>query len=93
VVIGSAGPCGRSDPPGAAQHQGHRTGGRIPVDATTRNMRIATAVGAVMALHHVDQAETMDLLIRISDRTQRDLQDVADSVVDPRSLPQLRPQQ
>ena len=57
----------------------------------TRNGRIAAAVGVVMALHHVDQAQAIDLLVRISDRTDRDLQDVADSVVHTRALPQLRP--
>ena len=45
-----------------------------------RSRRVASAIGVVMALHHVDQAQAMDLLVRISDRTQRDLQDVADTV-------------
>jgi len=44
-----------------------------------------------MALHHVDQTQAMDLLVRISDRTHRDLQDVADTVVHTRTLTQLRP--
>lgn len=56
----------------------------------TRNRRIASAVGVVMALHHVNQAQAMDLLVRISDRTHRDLQDVADSVVHTCATPQLR---
>jgi hypothetical protein len=57
----------------------------------TRNGRIAAAVGVVMALHHVDRAQAIDLLVRIGDRTDRDLQDVADSVVHTRALPKLRP--
>jgi hypothetical protein len=56
-----------------------------------RNRRIASAVGVVMALHHVDQVQALDLLVRISDRTSRDLQDVADSVVHTRTLPQDPP--
>jgi hypothetical protein len=32
----------------------------------------------------------LDLLVRISDHTHRDLQDVADSVVHTRTVPELR---
>jgi hypothetical protein len=56
----------------------------------SRDRRIASAVGVVMALHHVDQAQALDLLVRISDRTHRDLQDVADGVVYTRTVPELR---
>ena len=59
----------------------------------TRNQRIASAVGVVMALHPVDQAQAIDLLVRISDRTHRDLQDIADNVVHTRTLPQPHSEQ
>jgi hypothetical protein len=53
----------------------------------TRNQRIGSAVGVVMAMHHVDRAQAMELLVRISDRTNRDLQEIADSVIETRTLP------
>ena len=57
----------------------------------SRNRRIASAVGVVMALHHVDQTQAMNLLIRISERTDRDLQNAADSVIHTRTVPRIRP--
>lgn len=45
-----------------------------------RDPRIASAVGTVMALHHVEEAQAMDLLVRISERNDRDLKDLAADV-------------
>jgi hypothetical protein len=59
----------------------------------TRNQRIGSAVGVVMALHHVDQAQAMDLLVRISDRTQRDFYDVVEDVVHTHTVPELGSEQ
>ncbi len=73
---------------GAASGVGHgkeRLHGALP-----RNRRIASAVGVVMALHHVDHVHAMDLLIRISDRSHIDLHDLADAVVSTGSLPAVR---
>ncbi len=68
-----------------------RTGGANMLQgALSRNRRIASAVGVVMALHHVDQAQAMDLLIRISDRSHIDLQELAETVVTTGSLPAVR---
>ncbi len=53
----------------------------------SRNRRIASAVGVVMALHHVDQAQAMGLLIRIGEWSRVDLHDLADTVVTTRCLP------
>ena len=58
--------------------------------ALSRSRRIASAVGVVMALHHVGQAQAMDLLIRISDRSHIDLHDLAGTVVSTGSLPAKR---
>ena len=45
-----------------------------------RDPRIASAVGTVMALHHVEETQAMDLLVRISERNDRDLKDLAADV-------------
>ena len=58
--------------------------------ALARSRRIASAVGVVMALHHVDQTQAMNLLIRISDRSHVDLHALADTVVTMGSLPMSR---
>jgi hypothetical protein len=70
----------------------HRLNGGPPKlhGALSRHRRIASAVGIVMALHHVDQAQAMALLIRISDRSHIQLQDLADTVVSTKSLPVSR---
>jgi hypothetical protein len=56
-----------------------------------RDPRIASAVGTVMALHHVEEAQAMDLLVRISERTDHDLNEVAADIVNSGTLPELRP--
>lgn len=58
--------------------------------ALSRSRRIASAVGIVMALHHVDQAQAMSLLIRISERSHVNLHDLAATVVSTGSLPSNR---
>jgi len=47
----------------------------------SRNRVLASAVGTVMALHHVDQSHALELLTRISNRSGRDLHDVADRII------------
>ncbi len=72
--------------------RGHRRIGSAQAlqGVLSRNRRIASAVGVVMALHHVDHAQAMDLLIRISDRSHIDLQALAETVVTTGSLPAVR---
>jgi hypothetical protein len=53
------------------------------------DQRISSAVGVVMALHHVDKSAAMELLVRISGRTGRGLADLAESVVASGTLPPL----
>jgi len=53
----------------------------------SRNRVLASAVGTVMALHHVDQSHAMEVLTRISNRSGRDLHDVADRIGRTGSLP------
>jgi hypothetical protein len=54
-----------------------------------RDQRITSAVGVVMALHHVDSSTAMELLIRISRRTGRGLADLVASVADSGTMPPL----
>ncbi len=67
--------------PGHGQRRGTSVAAPAPGSG-----RIADAVGVVMALHHVDRAQAMNLLIRISERSRVGLLEVADSVASTGSL-------
>ena len=49
--------------------------------------RVAAATGILMALHHLDPAQSRQLLARAGERTHRTLVDVADTVLHTGALP------
>ena len=57
--------------------------------ALLANQRTAHAVGVVMAMHHLAAPQAMDLLVRVSDHTNRRLRDVVEDVVHGQALPAI----
>lgn len=57
--------------------------------ALLANQRTAHAVGVVMAMHHLAAPQAMDLLVRVSDHTHRQLRDVVEDVVHGQALPDI----
>jgi hypothetical protein len=55
--------------------------------ALETNRSISAAVGILMALHQLTQDDAFDLLVRVSQNTNRKLRDVAESVVRTGVLP------
>ncbi len=70
---------------------GHQPDGRGETlnGSRHRDRRMASAVEVVMALHHVDRSRAMSLLLRLSDRTYRDVQEIAETVVTTGRIPDL----
>lgn len=70
---------------------GHQPDGRGETlnGGQDRDRRMACAVEAVMAMHHVDRSRAMSLLLRLSDRSYRDVQEIAETVASTGRLPEL----
>jgi hypothetical protein len=70
---------------------GHQPDGRGETldGSLQRDRRMASAVEVVMAMHHVDRSRAMGLLLRLSDRAYRDVQEIAETVVTTGRVPDL----
>src|SRR5664279_4710719 len=60
---------------------GEPAAGHLAANGATRvESRIDAAVGIVMSLHHLDQAQAIDMLVRLSHRARRQIQEVAETI-------------
>ncbi len=70
---------------------GHQPDGRGETlsGSLDRDRRMASAVQVVMSMHHVDRSRAMSMLLRLSDRAYRDVQEIAETVVTTGRVPDL----
>lgn len=66
-------------------------GGRVRGIGDPTDSPIDTAVGIVMSLHHLDQTQAIDMLVRLSHRAYRQIRDVAGTIVDTGVVPDPGP--
>ena len=66
-------------------------GGRVRGIGDPTDSPIGTAVGIVMSLHHLDQTQAIDMLVRLSHRAYRQIRDVAGTIVDTGVVPDPGP--
>ena len=66
-------------------------GGRVRGIGDPTDSPIDTAVGIVMSLHHLDQTQAFDMLVRLSHRAYRQIRDVAGTIVDTGVVPDPGP--